>query len=91
MELTVPDLIETLTPAVLMQALGVKDQAISNMKARAAIPPKHWPAIAVLCAENPKLKSITINDIVQLHRAMPLGLHRESALRNHRQKRAGAA
>jgi hypothetical protein len=88
--LNISELIETLTPTDLAEALGVSVQAISNMKARGAIPPGHWPAVVELARKSPALsKQITFERLVEIHRAKPAARQRESSASIH-QKRAGA-
>jgi hypothetical protein len=81
--ITVPDLIEKLTPAALIAALGVSDQAVSNMKQRNAIPPRHWPVVVELSKQHPDLSHVTWEYLVTLHRPDSKVLHRESTKRNH--------
>lgn len=64
---TVAELIEFLTPAGLETACGVSVQAISNAKARGAIPPRHWPAVIEL-ARQKGLKDFGLEDLTALHR-----------------------
>jgi hypothetical protein len=62
---SIPALIETITPGRLSLALDVKVQAISNMKGRAAIPARHWPAL-IQAAAAIEIR-ITFEDLVRLH------------------------
>jgi hypothetical protein len=89
--LTVSGLIEKLTPAALQEALGVGAQAISNMKQRGAIPPRHWPVVVELAKKNPELKKLTWNDLVTLHTPIAPARHAEQQRRIPRSANAGAA
>lgn len=88
--LTVAALIEILTPAALGKALGISVQAISNMKQRGAIPPRHWPEVARLTAEIAGYEKFNVSDLVAMHTRGGNSAHRESGAENHPRRRAGA-
>lgn len=83
-------LIELLTPAALIPALGVSAQAISNAKGRDAIPPAWWPAVLNVAKQTPGLAKFTLDDLVQMHTPAPRATHAEQGRRNPRAVGAGA-
>lgn len=83
-------LIEKLTPAALMAALGVSAAAVSNAKRRDAIPPAWWPAVLNIAKQTPGLGEFTFDDLVRIHTPAPRATHAEQRRRNPRAVGAGA-
>ena len=74
MTMTIPDLFDRLGGLKrLPDLLGVSQQAVSNMKSRNTIPPKHWLTL-VKAAQEAGLEGVTFEALSELN-AQPEPAH----------------